>query len=306
MKKSEIMTTMGRTFNKVGFKLKKHSPEILVAAGVVGTVASAVMACKATTKISAILDNTKETVESIHEVAKNPEHEEKYSEEDKKRDLTIVYVQTGLKLAKLYAPSVILGVASIGSILASNNILRKRNMALAAAYTAIDTSFKEYRNRVAERFGNDVEREIRYNIKAKEIEKTVVDDEGNESTETQTVNVVDPTVTSPYACLFDSKSLAWERDSDYNLMFLRAQQNLANDKLKADGYLFLNDVLDLLDIPRTKAGQIVGWLYDSKHPIGDNFVDFGIQPVCRANEEDDYEEVFLLDFNVDGNILENF
>jgi hypothetical protein len=133
MKKTELMTTVNSSFNKMGFKLKKHSPEILVVAGVVGTVVSAVMACKATTKASVILEKAKEDINSIHDCAANEEFVEEYTPEDVKKDLSIVYVQTGIKLAKLYAPAVALGALSIGSILASNNILRKRNVALAAA-----------------------------------------------------------------------------------------------------------------------------------------------------------------------------
>ena len=53
-----------------------------------------------------------------------------YSIEDSKKDLSVVYLQTGVKLAKLYAPAVALGALSITGILASNNILRKRNVAL--------------------------------------------------------------------------------------------------------------------------------------------------------------------------------
>ena len=44
MTKTQIINSVTRGLHKVGFQLKKHSPEILVVAGVVGTVASAVMA----------------------------------------------------------------------------------------------------------------------------------------------------------------------------------------------------------------------------------------------------------------------
>ena len=151
MKKPEIFNKTSRSLNKIGLKLKKHSPEILVVAGVIGTVTSAVMACKATTKAGKIVDEMHEQMDQIHEVAKMGR--EDYTEQDLKKDTTIVYAQTGLKFAKLYGPSVVLGVLSISSILTGHNILRKRNIALAAAYTAVDKGFKEYRSRVVERFG---------------------------------------------------------------------------------------------------------------------------------------------------------
>lgn len=303
--KKDLINTIGRSLSKINFKLKKHSPEILIAAGVIGTVASTVMACKATTKINGILDNAKEEIEKVHTVMDDEQYADKYSEEDSKKDLTIIYAQTGVKLVKLYGPSVVLGALSLGSILASNNILRKRNVALAAAYATIDNSFKEYRGRVVERFGKEVDRQLKYNIKAKEIEETVIDEDGNEKKITTVVDVFDPTTISDYAKLFDEASPYWEKDSEYNLVFLKSQQSYANDKLKAQGYLFLNEVYDMLGIDRTKAGQVVGWVYNPENPIGDNYVDFGIYNTSsRANRAfiNGYERNILLDFNVDGNI----
>lgn len=307
MKKAEIMNNVTRTFNRVGFKLKKHSPEILVITGVVGTVASAVLACKATTKVSTILDNAKKNIDDVHYVLDNPDiAPEGYTQEDSKKDLAIVYTQTGIELAKLYAPSVILGVLSITSILAGNNILRKRNVALAAAYTAVDNSFKDYRKRVVERFGEELDRELKYNIKAKEIEETVTNEDGTETTVKKTVTVADnPNGYSDYARFFDAGCNGWDKDAEYNLMFLKHQQNQANDLLRAQGHLFLNEVYDMLGIPRTKAGNVVGWVYDEKNPIGDNFVDFGIYDIHKEKARDfvnGYERSILLDFNVDGNI----
>lgn len=308
MKKSEIMKTVGGAFNKVSFQLKKHSPEILVVAGVIGTVASAVMACKATTKISTIIDKTKEDVDNIHKCLEDKSLADKYTQDDGKKDLAIVYIQTGVKLAKLYAPSVILGALSITGILASNNILRKRNVALAAAYATVDQGFKDYRKRVVERFGEQIDRELKYNIKAKKFETIEVDPEtGKEKKVKETIDIADPNTYSDYARFFDDGCTGWEKNSEYNLMFLRAEQNYANDRLKARGYLYLNEVYERLGIPCTKAGQIVGWVYNPDKPNGDNYVDFGIYDVAREKAREfvnGYERTILLDFNVDGNILD--
>ena len=120
MNKTELMTKITRTFKRTGFKIKKYSPEILIVAGVVGTVTSAVMACKATTKVSEILDKAKEDIDAVKECREKsntndlPENEV-YTEEDSKKDLTIIYAQTGVKFAKLYAPSVVLGALSLVS-----------------------------------------------------------------------------------------------------------------------------------------------------------------------------------------------
>lgn len=316
MNLNNITNNLTRTFNKVGFQLKKHSPEILVVAGVVGTVTSTVMACKATIKVNDILDDSKAELEQMHVAGEKLQNGEellledgsKYTEEDNKKDLVIAYTQSALKVAKVYAPSVILGALSITAILSSNNILRKRNVALAAAYTAVDKSFKEYRGRVVERFGKELDHELRYNVKAKEIEETVVDEKtGKEKKVKKTIDVSELNQYSDYAKFFDEGCAGWSKDPEKNLFFVRRQQDYANEVLKAKGYLFLNDVYEMLGIPRTKAGQVVGWIYDEKNPIGDNFIDFGIYDTnkeANRNFVNGYERTILLDFNVDGNILD--
>lgn len=296
-----------RAFNKVGFSIKKHSPEILMATGVVGVVAGTVMACKATTKLSDILDESKDQVEKVHMVAEDEKYADQYSAEDAQKDLTIIYTQTAVKVAKLYAPAVLVGVASIGCMLYSHRILSKRNVALAAAYATVDKTFKKYRDDVVERFGEKVDKELRYGIKAKEVDTTVVDENGEEQTVTETVEVSDipSNQYSDYAKFFDCGNPYWEKDAEYNLMFLKRQEQYANDKLKANGYLFLNDVYESIGIPKTKAGQVVGWVYDENNPIGDNYVDFGIYDLHKEAARDfvnGYEKTILLDFNVDGNI----
>lgn len=300
--KTEIMKSVNGVTSKAVMKLKKHSPEILVVAGIAGTVVSAVLACKATTKVAEILDETKGTLDTIHEgMETGAINGQEYTTEDGKKDTVVVYAQTGMKLAKLYGPAIILGTLSITSILASNNILRKRNVALGAAYAAIDKSFKEYRGRVIERFGEQVDTELKYGIKAKKFEEIEVDPEtGKEKKVKKTVMVADPNLQSDYAVYFDSKSRNYETNPDYNRMFLKAQQAFANDKLQTRGHLFLNEVLDDLDLPRTPSGQIVGWTKDGP----DGYVNFRIVEVERETEDGRHEPALLLDFNVEGNIWE--
>jgi len=299
--KNEIMKSVSGVINKTTMTLKKHSPEILVVAGVVGAVASAVIACKATTKVGKITEEAKDTIDAIHEAEKNgvTPAGETYTKEDAQKELAVTYIQTGVKYAKLYAPAVILGSLSVTSILASNNILRKRNIALGAAYAAIDKSYKEYRGRVIERFGEQVDQELKYNIKAKKFEEVETDPEtGKQKKVKKTVMVADPNLQSDYAVYFDNKSRNYETNMDYNRMFLKAQQQYANDKLQARGHVYLNEVLDDLDLPRTPAGQIVGWTKDGP----DGYINFRIIEVERETEDGRHEPALLLDFNVEGNI----
>lgn len=305
--KTDMKNKITRTIHRAGLKLKKHSPEILVAAGTVGVVAGTVMACKATTKLSTILEESKEQIDQIHGYVEENGYSEKYNEQDEKKDLTIVYAQTGLKVAKLYAPAAAVMTVSLAAIVGSHKIMRKRNVALAAAYKAVDTGFKEYRGRVVERFGEDLDHELRYNIKAKEVEETIVDENGEEKTVTKTVNVVgsEPSV---YARFFDCGCIGWENDPEQNLFIARSYQELANQILSSKGHLFLNEVYDMFGLPRSKAGQEVGWIYDPQKNVGDKKqVQFGIYNHNSEKARDfvnGYEATILLDFNVDGVILD--
>jgi hypothetical protein len=309
--KNELIAKASRSLHKIGFKFKKHSPEILVVAGVVGIVASTVMACKAPTKVSEIVDESKQTIDAIHDALENEKQTaegEVYTQEDANKDMAIVYTQTGLKFAKLYGPSVILGVASIACIIGSHRILRKRNVALAAAFATVDKSFKEYRGRLIDRFGNELDRELRFNIKAKEIEETVVDENGNETVVTKTVEVVDPNVAhSLYSVIYCEGCTGHTKSPELNKVFLIQQQNYANDKLRLNHIVTLNEVYDMLGVPRTAYGQIAGWVWTEDGTAGDNYIDFGI--FDRNNPKacdfvNGYERSIVLDFNCIGNILE--
>lgn len=304
-----------RSFHRVGFKFRKYSPEILVVSGVIGTVASTILACKATTKVSDVIEEVKEELDSVKDAGEKIKDGQELKLRDGgvydiscyRKDLAIVYTHATVKFIKLYGPAIIVGALSITSILAGNSILRKRNVALAAAYATLDKGFKEYRNNVVERFGKEVDKELRYGVKAQEVEKTIVDENGEEKTVTETINVMDPNKFSDFAKVYDDGCTGWTKDPEQNLMFLKLQQSYANKRLKETGYLFLNDVYDMLGIPRTSAGQIVGWIYDEDCPNGDNFVDFGIYNPDNPKANDfvnGYERTIVLDFNVDGIIYD--
>lgn len=305
--KNELVVKLSRSLHKVGFKFKKHSPEILIVTGVVGIVTSTVLACKATMKVNDILEESKETIDKIHDSANKGLHTsdgEEYTQEVANRDLSIVYAQTGWKLVKLYGPAVAIGVTSIACMLGSNHILRKRNVALAAAFTAVDNSFKQYRGRLIDRFGKDLDRELRFGIKAKEVEETVVDENGNEKTVTKTVNVVDPNIAHDiYSVVWCEGNTGWTKNAELNKVFLLKQQNYANDKLRLNHFVSLNEVYKMLGINPTSYGQLAGWIYTEDSSIGDNFIDFGIFNINDDKKCDfvnGFERSVILDFNCIG------
>lgn len=305
---SVVTQNLGRTT----LMAQKSSPEILLAAGVVGMVGATVLACRATLKMHDILDEAQENIQktemAIEISAKNAElrHYDKgtYTVADQRKDIMLIKYQTGIKIVRAYAPAIVLGGISIYALTSSHRILSKRNIALTAAYGALEKGFAEYRARVVEKYGEDQDEEFRYGST-----NVAITDPG--SGKTTTVTRVDPDAIadgSIYARFFDQTSSCWEPDAEYNLFFLKSVQNYANDLLHARGHVFLNEVYDRLDIPRSHAGAIVGW-YLSKNGETDNFIDFG---VWRGDSQivrdfvNGREGAILLDFNVDGLIWDKF
>jgi hypothetical protein len=228
-----------------------------------------------------------------------------YTEKDAKKDIALIRTKGAIEIAKLYAPAATLGGFSLALILGGHNILNKRSAALAAAYTTMENGFKDYRNRVVERFGEELDKELRYNIKDVKVEEEVVDENGKKKKVKKTIKVADSNAPSPYSKFYDEYCTGWQKDPEQNLWFLQQQQKFANEKLKAQGYLFLNEVYESLGIQKTQAGQVVGWVYNSEQ--GDDFVDFGIYNVNREDNRDfvnGYNPSILLDFNVQGRIDE--
>lgn len=277
-------------------KVQHKSPQILFAGGVVGVVGTVVMASRATLKVEEVLQSSNQKLQQI-----NTLQHEAYSETDRKRDRAVVRIQTVLSIAKLYGPALVLGVTSIGMLAGSNHVLSKRNAALAAAYATLEKGFVKYRDRVIEEFGQEKDLEYYRDLR----EETVVETDENGKTRSVVKKVAASNTT--YGRLFNASNPNFQRVPEYNFMFLRGVQTMANDRLKAKGYLFLNDVLDDLGMERTQAGCVVGWLADGD---GDGYVDFGIfddQDTLRIH---DFlvgrEDEIYIDFNVDGVIYDKF
>lgn len=305
----KIVNKASRAVNGLGLKAKKHSPEILAVVGTAGVGFGVYKACKATLKVNEIVEDAKTDIEKIHAAtdAGVTAAGKTYTEEDSKRDLTIVYTQTGIKMVKLYAPSVAIVGLSVGALLTSNHILRKRNIALAAAYTTLEKSYKNYRSRVVERFGEELDRELFFNIKAKEVEEIEVNEKGKEKIVKKTVQVIDPEEIDEYARIFYEGNPGWDPNPTYTLKFLKDQQAYANKKLRAKKSVCLNEIYDMLGFSRIPEGQAIGWIYDANNEKGDNQIDFGIWDVTNESNirfVNGDERGVLLNFNHEGYIID--
>ena len=286
--------------SKVGrqvLTVQKHSPRLLFAAGIVGIGATVFFACKATLKVEDLLEDHAHAKEMIDRATEDDRVV--YTEENRRKDIILLHMRTSGKVFKLYAPAIVLGVLTVAALTGSHNTLNRRNVALTAAYAALEKGFREYRDRLINEYGEDKDREFRYGARTQEIIE-----ETDKGPKTTLVKRVDVNGASVYARFFDEVSPNWTRTPEYNFLFVRCQQNYANDLLHARGHLFLNEVYDMLGLERSKAGAVVGWVIGNE---GDNFVDSGVfngdSPKAR-DFVNGLEGSILLDFNVDGVIYD--
>ena len=284
-----------RTVARNALVVQKASPQMLFGLGVAGMVGSTILACRATLKMDEVL----ETAQGDLNMAKTLVHDD-YSEKDRSRDVSLIYFRTSIKIVQLYLPALIVGGAAIAALSQSNRVLTRRNAALTAAYGALEKGFTDYRGRVIEKYGEEEDRNLRYGTQQVEI----TDPETNRKK--MVTRAADGAGESIYARFFDVTSPEWSKEPEYNLIFLKCQQNWANDMLRARGHVFLNEVYDSLGIPRSKAGSVVGWVL-SHNGETDNYIDFGVfdKTNGRAREfVNGRENAILLDFNVDGVIYD--
>lgn len=288
--------------------LHEKGPELMIISGTAGLVTSAVLACRASTKIQPIMDEFYLEMKRLDVVyAAVPDDPEDAAEQKKfeKKERRKAYRTAIAKLAKLYGLPLGLGTASIVSILCGAGILKKRHAALAAAYATLDESYREYRRRVEEKYGEDAEKEIRYGTHKEEITVTEADENGEEHEVTKEVDVIGGAPSDYMRYFTPEYTVAAEPNPDYNEMFLKTQEQAATRILRGKGFLYLNDVYEMLGFDRSVAGQEVGWVYDpSDEDHGDNIVDFRIEAMYaqKTGRPGEWEKIFTIDPNVDGSI----
>lgn len=290
-----ITTKLGRK----ALHLQKTSPTILFGVGVVGVVGGTVLACRATLKMDTVLDEAAGRMDLVRNFTPEISDTTPYTEKDRQHDLSLVRFQTSVKIVRLYAPAVIVSGVGIAALTSSHRILTHRNAALTAAYATLDEAFTRYRGRVIDKFGEDQDRDFRFDS-----EKVEIVDPKNSKKKKEITRVAGDA--SGYARFFDQYSPSWSKDPEVNLFFLKCQQNYANDLLRARGHVFLNEVYDRLGMSRSQAGAVVGWLL-SDDGSTDNYISFGVFEGQSENARDfvnGRDGAVLCDFNVDGLIFD--
>lgn len=306
--------------SRAAFSLKKHSPEICLAGGIISGVAATVVACKATLRADAILDAYAETKEKIEEAKREVESGEveglEYTEKDVKRDQMIAMRDMIFGFGKLYAPAIGLGALSIGLILTSYKIINGRFVGLMSAYTTLDEGFKKYRSRVVDAVGAEKEAEIRTGVKNKKGFVKETTDTGEEKVVEKNVDQRDPVLDDGEfagSLIFSEfTSTAFQKhDPIYNESFLKAQEAYFNNVLQAKGYVIEADVRKALGLKITPESLIRGWILDPAVPNEHAPLSFGIRgPIFRETGDHVMKtgrivkelsgREWLLEFNTDG------
>lgn len=276
---------------KLAFRAKQQSPNLMFGAGMVGVVTGGVMACRATLKLPATLDEIEKDLNKVKE-ARETEGTElaKASDYEHRAVVARVYGGSALRLGKLYGPSIVVVGIGIACLTGSHVQLTRRNAALQATAVAIQTAFDNYRERMKEELGEERENAIYRNLDGIDLDKLDPLEEGR-----------NPNEFSPYARVFDESNPHWEPNPEVNRGHIQCQQNYANHLLTTRGFVFLNEVLDVLGFEPCQAGQFVGWVMGGK---GDNFVDFGLFKAENGRFVNGLERSVWLDFNVNGVIID--
>ena len=315
---SKLGNSLKVTAIKAGMKVSKRSPEILMVAGGITFVATVVVACKQTLKCEDILDKHGRAMDDIlacQEMAQEDPEKVEYSEQDAKKDKFIAYVHTVAGFAKVYAPAIGLGIVSITCFGCSFNIMKKRNLALTAAYTALDSAFKGYRKRVVDDLGEETDRYFRYGYQ--KVKKGLIagkDKDGNDiAVKGENLDTVpwdeegkpgDGTLDGATFIFAPETSKYYFPDEVHNDSSISAERNCLQVDFDQKGFLFLNDVLRALGLKEVPYGQLVGW----KKGLGDPYIDFRTKKVYRKASPDknrnplglEYECIYEFDFNTCG------
>lgn len=299
----------GNFLNKVskikmftGMKIEAYRPEIFLGVGLGLLGLGIVEACKSTCDAEEVIEPAIEDIYDIKEDYKS----ETITDEEYTKDLAAAYFRAFRGIVKVYLKAGILIVGGTGCILYSHGIIRNDNLKLIAAYKLLDDGYSEYRKNVVAELGEEADNRFLHGLhKEKQIDLMTVDEEGNIVKEkVKNAEVLNAYKTySPYSRFFDETSDAWSPSAEYNKTYILTQEKNANDKLRIRGWITLAEVYEMLGFDATEASLAVGWVLGN----GEDQVKFNIFDVSSEATRrfvNGYEPSILLDFNVDGIILD--
>ena len=300
--KVDILKGLSKVKTFAGMKFEVYKPEIFLGVGLACIGIGVIEACKATLDSEEVLSDAIEDVADVKmDVAAGI-----ITKEEKNKELAMVYLKTGKELAKRYWKAFVLFALGLTSIFKGQGILKDRYVKLLAGYKLLEDGYSEYRQRVINELGEEADKRFQYGLKQekKAIDVVTVDENGEVSKEkVKNALVSDYESHSPYSRFFDETSDCWSPSPEYNKTYILAQEKTANDKLRSRGWLSLAEVYEMLGFEATEASLAVGWVMGN----GENKVKFNIFDTYNEATRrfvNGYEPSILLDFNVDGVILD--
>lgn len=297
--KLTLKQNVSKTLAKVKFFGNKNAPELLLIGGLIGIVISEIGIGIAATKVTPINKKAKKNLNKIHMKADVVIDGEQVTGEvldpefNEKKELTKVYALAGLEYVKLFGPFVLTTVASFAVICKSHSIMKDRNIQLAAAYTILDSSFREYRKRVANKFGEEAEYNIRNNVQD-QLSTTIAEDG------TEVVTVVGKSGDWPtdemFGFFFKEGCYGWSKNSLYNKDFVIGRERWWKALLQVNEYVTVNDIRKDFGKKPTKAGAMWGWKKEANGTEPTTIIDFGLfdkSPLNSAFLEGDSTDCFI-------------
>ena len=300
-------------FSSLGFGLKNHASELLVAGGLMSVTAGFVVGIKEGYELDNVLDDHKERIDRIRA-------SKVYTGEIEKKLVTKEYVKTGFKLAKHFGPALALEVA--GATMIGVGFSKEHNEKLAAVAfgNTMSSLYNGYRKSVREELGEEFDNHFAYGtdltIKPDKPIKSIEDIKNCPKEETfkeKESNGDDENMPSIFARFFDAANDNWRFEEQYgptyreqNLMFIRSVMNQYQVILNTRGYVHLNEVYRSLGYDATTFAVGKGWV--AKKYGGSGVIDFylydGKRNATRRFINGDEDECILLDFNIDGVITD--
>lgn len=278
--------------------LKKHAPDILFGAGIVGMAGSIYLAVQAGKGHDAVALENELTMEETKKHVLHMSSTGDYSETQAKQDLGRAWIDTAVNWAKLYGPAIGAFGLSAASLTMGHLQNKQRTASAVAAYTLLSKGFKDYRGRVIEKLGVEADEDFRFG----KPDKVAYEEIDEVTGRTKKIKMRKHTEAGGYAVTFDEYNINWRNEAHLNQYYLKAVQSQLNDRLRTWGHLFLNEVYDALSIDRIPEGQMVGWVYDDT--VGETFVDLGLFAPMNQAFMDGLDPSCIIDPNVQGPIYD--
>lgn len=298
----KLLNMVRGTIGRVKFQAIDKAPVIGIVSGTIFFGLSLYSMYKATRKVDGILEEHNaalDELKNIQNIIESDDVPDEYANvtvEDIKSRRGKVYRKTGMKMAVTFAMTFVFGAASLGSFYFSAKELNGRYVGACAALGAVAKDKEHLEKQILDKYGADELAALKKASKDEEIVETHKDENGKEVVD----KIVSPNYDA-YARLFDSTCPDFEKDPESNLTFLNAKRDWAEYLLRTRGRLFLNEVYDMLNMPRTDEGQVMGWTYDKKKQGNPDhlLVSFGLHDKRNERFMLGLEPVALLIFNVE-------